>query len=779
MASIFSRGATRARAAALDGGGEAPPDQGEDAVAALNADRPPPPAPTIFWNVDADGDWATAADWSLGRLPGAADNVSINTTHLHTVTHSSGTDTAHTLAVGRDKFAVSGGSLTITSTSSFANGVDVSGGILSLGGPATATTLAQSSGTLSGTGTLTASGGASFSGLFVQQTGSGTTVLQGTSALSVVNSGYGLELDGARVLENQGVFNLVQGDIRLGYNRYGSLGGGSIINDAGATFDIQGAGSIYAVKGATGITNAGTFEQTVKTATTHITPSFTNTGTVSTQSGTLEFDAGFTNSGAGIALVGAGATLNLAGGGSAAASAVSIASTGTLDFGAGAFALGTGTVGGAGTIELAGGALAVSGGVGVGALAQSSGTLSGTGTLTASGGASFSGLFVQQTGSGTTVLQGTSALSVVNSGYGLELDGARVLENQGVFNLVQGDIRLGYNRYGSLGGGSIINDAGATFDIQGAGSIYAVKGATGITNAGTFEQTVKTATTHITPSFTNTGTVSTQSGTLEFDGGFTNSGAGIALVGAGATLNLAGGGSAAASAVSIASTGTLDFGAGAFALGTGTVGGAGTIELAGGALAVSGGVGVGALAQSSGTLSGTGTLTASGGASFSGLFVQQTGSGTTVLQGTSALSVVNSGYGLELDGARVLENQGVFNLVQGDIRLGYNRYGSLGGGSIINDAGATFDIQGAGSIYAVKGTTGITNAGTFEQTVKTATTHITPSFTNTGTVSAQTGTLEFDGGFTNSGTVETTGQGGSRSPAQSAILARCLPTRAR
>jgi hypothetical protein len=135
------------------------------------------PTPTIFWNVDADGDWGTSADWSLGRLPTSADDVAIDTTDLHTVTHSAGTDTVHTLTVGNDDFTVSGGSLTIASTSSFANLLTVSGGTLELDGDATVANFIQGAGTVSGAGTLVLDGG-----IYVLNSGATLT----TSAWSIL-----------------------------------------------------------------------------------------------------------------------------------------------------------------------------------------------------------------------------------------------------------------------------------------------------------------------------------------------------------------------------------------------------------------------------------------------------------------------------------------------------------------------------------------------------------------------------------------------------------------
>ena len=75
----------------------------------------------IARNVDADGDWGTAADWNPVRLPGTSDDVGIHTADFHTVTYSTGTTNVHSLKVGNDAFVfVSGGSLNLAAVSSSA-----------------------------------------------------------------------------------------------------------------------------------------------------------------------------------------------------------------------------------------------------------------------------------------------------------------------------------------------------------------------------------------------------------------------------------------------------------------------------------------------------------------------------------------------------------------------------------------------------------------------------------------------------------------------------------
>jgi hypothetical protein len=644
---------------------------------------------TNFWKNNVDGNWSTKSDWSSGAVPVSTDDVTINTASFHTITLSTSNSTINSLTVGNDAFVMTGGSLKIAAASSFANTLTISAGALTLGGATSVAGLfTQSGGTISGAGTLTLAGGADFTGGWDAFTGTGGTVLQGTTY--DVGS---LALDGGRTLENQGIFNWSGANIYLGYNPNtgAQAGGGTIRNDAGASFNIQSDSSIRIFPGTTAFVNAGALTKSVTTGTTNIYTPFTNTGTVSVQTGTLEFDGGGTSS-AGAFTVASGATLQFGG-------------SGTFTFTGGAYnAVGaTSVVGGEADFSnvaitsFGGQGLFVSGGIlelggqsaSVSSLSQSGGTIDGTGTLTLTGGASLTSSWDAFTGTGTTVLQGTT----YDSGY-VALDGGRILENQGAFNWTGPQIYLGYNpNTGSqVGGGTIQNDAGANFNIQSDNSIEYNTGTTAFTNAGTVTKSITKGATYIQAPFTNTGTVSVQTGTLEFDGGGTSS-AGAFTVASGATLQFGGSGTftftgGAYNAVGATSVvgGEADFSNVAITSfgGQGLFVSGGTLELGGQSASVS------SLSQGGGTIDGTGTLTLTGGASLTSSWDAFTGTGTTVLQGTT----YDPGY-VALDGGRILENQGTFNWTGPLIYLGYNpNTGSqVGGGAIQNDAGANFNIQ--------------------------------------------------------------------------------------
>src|SRR5579884_3602341 len=66
---------------------------------------------TVTWVASGGGDWGTAANWSPG-LPGPADDVVIPALSGATITHSTGTDTVHSITSG-STIALTGGTLTV------------------------------------------------------------------------------------------------------------------------------------------------------------------------------------------------------------------------------------------------------------------------------------------------------------------------------------------------------------------------------------------------------------------------------------------------------------------------------------------------------------------------------------------------------------------------------------------------------------------------------------------------------------------------------------------
>jgi RHS repeat-associated protein len=512
--------------------------------------------------------------------------------------------------------------------------------------------------------------------------GAGTVLLEGTTTWS----NGSIIIGGA--LTNTGTFTTADGNgqnidiqsgpfINTGTFNFGGLNhlgihggnGGIFDNRAGGTFDIRTSAAFVQADSGGVFTNEGTLEQTAGTGSQFHLP-FTNSGTISVQTGTLYLGDG--GGGANPTLNGgtysaaAGATLDLTGGGTATF-------TGTL------------TGSGAGTVAIAeGGTLQTGAGGGVldfpaglfqldyGGLAAPQGTLTNTGTIN---------------------INNTSNANQVSLADG-------PIVNQGVITAIGGFL--------IHVGGTLDNQAGATLDLQGDASITQADTGGSLTNEGTLEQTAGTGSQFHLP-FTNSGTISVQTGTLYLgDGG---GGANPTLTGgtysaaAGATLDLTGGGAATftgtltgsgAGTVVIAGNGTLQTGAGG-----------GTLDFPAGLLQLDDG----GLAAPQGTLTNAGTIT-----------INNTGNDNQV--NLAEGPIVNQGMITEIGGGFYVH----------------------GGGTLDNQAGATLDLQGDATITQADTGGTLTNEGLIEKTSGTGNTVLQLPFTNTGTMDVASGMVTIDYG---------------------------------
>ncbi len=686
---------------------------------------------TISWKHNTDGNWSNAANWSGGVLPGAGDTVVLNTLSYHTITFSSITATIGAISAITDTLALSSGTLSVLGAASFGQNLTTAGGTLNLASGASV------AGTFGGTG-----------GLVTLSTG--TTL---TLNASLFNSNYtGLELDGAAVLSTSGTTTLTS-------NSYTALilGGGiawaigatvldagviatgdangltaSFTNAAGNSFDLTtDVAGIFngqtrnsfnqTLYGSSTFSNAGTVAKTGGTNTSYIDSAFTNTGVVTAASGTLEFDGGGsfggTLSGTGQIAFGGGTATLFSGTGLTVANLLFDGATASL----------TTPVSYAGTVTLSNGSLTLDAG------ASSFASLSQVGnggnhldlngaTLTV-GNANLGLGYLE--GAGTLTTTGTTTVANINTYF---LGSNATWVNTGT---VTQDYYVDVD-YGSGAGFSIVNAAGATYDIAGDFSLggnnyYGTSSS--FTNAGTFAKTGGSSTTQIISNFSSTGTVSAIAGTnLEFDGSGSFAGT---LSGAG-TVSFASGSDTFAAGLSYTAAEVLFDGA--------TVALSANASFAAGQYAeVNGGVRIGSQTLSlasafmgGGAITGTGTIAASGTTTVSG----NNGNGVLYLGG--GVSLVNSG----------IINQTYYLYV--DYLIG------AGGFTVTNKAGSTYNITGnfniGGNNYNGIGSS-VVNAGTFAKTAGTGTTQVISSFTNTGTVTAALGTLEFDGGGTLGGTL--------------------------
>ena len=216
-----------------------------------------------------------------------------------------------------------------------------------------------------------------------------------------------------------------------------------------------------------------------------------------------------------------------------------------------------------------------------------------------------------------------------------------------------------------------------------------------------------------------------------------------------------------------------------------------SLAVTGGTLSISGTASFGRnLAISAGTLSFQGASVSVAGtfAGTSGEIMLATGTALT-LNGVSNFGTSNVSYGTEIDGAGTISTFGTTNIaasyqygvilgngVTWNIHATVNDAGGiyLGdgfglGATLNNAAGVSFNLTTDGnSLYdgflynthgqQVFGTSNFNNAGTFTKTAGTGTSYVASIFTNTGVVSAASGTLEFDGGGSFGGTLSGAGQ---------------------
>jgi len=437
------------------------------------------------------------------------------------------------------------GNLTITGTTTinggtaniggiFAGGpLVVSSGAMNLNAAGSASTLAQSGGTIGGSNTLSVAGAATFSG--GSMLGTGRTSVAGLTTIS----GSGVALDNGYTLETKGGANWTAGTIQLNAvnnNFSAALQNvqGIVLNAVGSTFTNSFDGSIASPNyggGDAGTTalfdNRGTFTKSGGAGTTTVSVNFVNaaTGTVDVQAGTLALSAGGSNAGA--LNVGASTTLLFSGG--------------TFDLGGSATGSATGRlrVDGAtvnntngktfgGLLEVASGTFNANSALTTARYAQTGGTLGGGNTLSVAGTAALSG--GSMLGIGKTSVTGLTTIS----GSGIALDNGYTLEIKGNANWTAGAIQLNAvnnNFSGALQNvqGTVVNAVGSTFTNSFDGSVLSPNyngGDAGTTalfdNRGTFIKSGGAGTTNIGSIFSNSGTLSATVGTLSINGSLSN-----------------------------------------------------------------------------------------------------------------------------------------------------------------------------------------------------------------------------------------------------------------
>ncbi len=616
---------------------------------------------SVSWNVDADGDWSTAANWSTKAVPTSASDVTINTVDLHTVTISGGANAVHSLTVGNDHFVMSGGSLEVLATASFANGFTQTGGALLAGAVS-----------ITGPGVLT--GGAA----------EGNTAFTVGGNIALAN----YTLGGAASIANSATLNQT-GQITLGDN---TGVGAAIQNAAGARYLIAGDFGVTEGAASATIVNHGLLEKSAGAGVSAIGANVTSNGTITVLSGQLQFD-GPSNvlsgkfSGAGQISFGGGVT-------TLSKATVSVGSMGLY---------------GTATLNL-GSALTLTGSLYD--LSNGTNTLNlGANTLTLGGaGSQIYGSFGSANLIGTGTLANTGGLSLSNTDIGGKIN----LTNTGTIHQV-GNVTFGD---GSGAAPTISNAATGLYDIDSAVTLGESGATVTFANAGTIAQTVG-GVGHIGVVVQNTGTIDALQGTIEIDNALVDSGAitgpgAISILGT-ATLNK--GASLSVAQVDLYGTGVLNLGTsiaygGVFndsSNGTDYLHlGASTLTLSGVANTIFGNFGS-AVVDGSGVLANSGRLTL--GDAVIGGTVQLSNTGT-ILQ----TAVVTFGDGSGAAPSIVNASKGVFNLTTSEV-LGQNGATvTFANAGLLEETGAGavarlgVVVQNTGTLAAAGGTIEVDNS---------------------------------------------------------------------
>ena len=616
---------------------------------------------TVTWNVNADGDWDTAADWSTGIVPDSNNNVVINTTSIHTITHNGGSDTIGNLNVGNDHFILNGGTLAVTNGASF--GLDYQ----------------QYGGLLTGADAIYVTGVGDLLGGSAQ--GTLSFLISGVIALG------NYTLGGSDTLSNSATVNQTAG-ITLG----DATGVNATISNTGA-YNIAGDYGVSQGAASAALDNTGTLSKIAGSGVSNVNVNVNDSGAISVSTGQLQFNGPsntFTGTigGAGQFAIGGGVSLIFSE--TITAAQFDIYNNGTLvNLGsnlsyAGAFGLGE-----ASTINLGGF------------------------TLTLTGSASFYQNFGAPTinGSGTLSTSGATTLNAFTLG------GSVNWINTGTVTQTSTD-QIGD---GGASGATFTNQSAGQFDIVSDTNLNRGAALTSsFVNAGTLAKTAGNGTSFIYVDVASTGTVSAATGNLQFDGpnnsfAGTISGAGAVTLGGGGADTIAAGASITVSNFSIHDNGTtVTLGGNLTYANNFTMAEATVINLNGHNL----------------TLSGTNSIYQDFGVP------TINGAGTLATSGATTLNVFTLG------GTVNWSNTGTVTQVGTD-QIGD---GSSSAATFTNQSAGQFDIANDTNIArGAAATSTFVNSGTLAKTAGNGTSYVYVDVTNTGTIAAATGNLQFDG----------------------------------
>jgi hypothetical protein len=616
-------------------------------------------ATPITWTNAAGGNWNVASNWSPNQVPASTDNAYITNSGNYTVTLNASATVA--------SFALGGAS----GTQSFAQNVNT----LTLNGASTVGSNASfnlGGGTVNGPGGLTMNGTFNWSGGTIANSG-GVTLYGSSSFSSAVLNGLQL----AVTVTNAGSLTWGGSGTNLYFNT------GTLTNLAAGTITIANDVSDTSYFGLIG--NAGVVIKAGTSGTTTFNTPFVNSGSVQLQSGILSLNGGGTESG--LLTNAAGTTLNFIGGTHTVVAGCSVTGAGTL-------LINGGTVNFNSLVATPVPNLTLTGGV-----------LGGTGLLAVNGPFNWSGGIINNTGGAT--LNGASGFnnSTLN---GLQLAG--LLINAGTLTWGGSGTNLYFNS------GTLTNLAAGTINILADVSDTSYFGQLG--NAGVISKAGTSGTTTFNTPLVNNGAVQLSSGTLNLNGGGTESG--LLTNAPGTTLNFTGGTHAVLAGCTVTGTGTL-------LISAATVNFNSLVPTALPNLTLTGGV-----------LGGTGLLAVNGPFNWSGGILANTGGVTFYGVSSFNSSVLN---GLQFSG--LLINAGTINWNGSGTNLYFNT------GTLTNLAAGTININADVSDTSYFGLLG--NAGVISKAGTSGTTTFNTPLVNSGAVQLSSGTLNLNGGGTESG----------------------------
>ena len=418
---------------------------------------------------------------------------------------------------GTGNYLVTNGAVTVAVPYTVA-ALTISGGTATFDANGSIGALNFTSGTLSGSGTVTLAENGTWSG--GTMSGTGTTVLSAGKTYTLGGTNY-TSVD-TRTVVNNGTLNYVAPTY------YFYLANGGTLDNAG-TLAIQTDLYIYS-SGAGTINNSGTISRTSGTAnTTDIYPAVNNDGTVLATQGGLAFHGNGTHNGTFTATD--PGSITFAGGTQTANATSALGGTGTYRF-TGANITVDGTWGGT-PVAISAGTATFNTSATIPSLTLTGGTLSGSGNVTVTGNSTWGGGTMD--GTGTTIFD--TGATVTMNGTPTYTTLSRPLQNLGTIDYSSAAYYL------QLDGATLTNDG--TFNVLTDVLLYAYGTSPLFQNNGTLRKTAGAGSMQFYAPLTNAGVVQVGSGTMYFSNTYTQTAGTTELLNNAtlqtATLNLDGG----------------------------------------------------------------------------------------------------------------------------------------------------------------------------------------------------------------------------------------------